>query len=260
MSKLLPAIEADAARGLVLPPGTPLGGEVSKRFKRFLHRCLLRTRYAHNQGGSGREIVGARTHAVDLVFRYALQAAESLPGYLPASQGAAVVALGGYGRCELSPHSDIDIQFLHDGPPISEKPPRPAFMELLEESWILQRLPRRCRASCAPRRRPSTAGNQDLRSKTSLIEARWVWATPSLVRADEAARLVRAASTGQETAYVCPAARGPGPAAAAVWNTPYLQEPNLKNGCGGLRDYQNLVWLTFFRTARRPPASCRSGA
>ena len=30
-------------------------------------------------------------------------------------------------------------------------------------------------------------------------------------------------------------------------NNVYLQEPDVKSGCGGLRDYQNLLWITYFR-------------
>ena len=30
-------------------------------------------------------------------------------------------------------------------------------------------------------------------------------------------------------------------------NNVYLQEPDVKRGCGGLRDYQNLLWITYFQ-------------
>ncbi len=252
MSKLLDAIRADAEKHLRLPEGRRPAEEI-ERYRRFLKRQDLRIRMAHNKGEGGREACAARALAVDLVFCSAFTAAGALPEYAGWTETTpcAVVALGGYGRAELSPHSDVDVQFLHDRSDVKRKP-CPPFMELMAGSWLYEVFPKvqplvRTPAQCVE------AGNRDLRSKTSLIEARWVCGDERLFAAMQK-RVQSGCVKGHEDAYIGQRIRDQAARRERYGNTPFVQEPNLKNGCGGLRDYQNLLWMAFFRYGARTTA------
>jgi len=81
-------------------------------FKLFLKEEIASLRARHEAGASGLEIARARAEVMDVMLRRLFDdAAASLPrdSGVPA---VALVALGGYGRGELSPWSDLDVMLL----------------------------------------------------------------------------------------------------------------------------------------------------
>ena len=97
-------------------------------YKKFLKIEEHRLRLRHQYGGGGREICALRVEMIDVLLRYIFDAAVS---FAEQAKGASptpltVIALGGYGRRELNPFSDVDIMFLHDknGSGISPTPRR----------------------------------------------------------------------------------------------------------------------------------------
>src|SRR5712671_4534224 len=88
--------------------------ELLSLYKKFLKIENHRIRLKHYSGGGGREICAQRASLVDIVLRHLLEAAvEEADSRRPLPQ-LALVALGGYGRGELNPFSDVDIMFLHE--------------------------------------------------------------------------------------------------------------------------------------------------
>src|SRR2546428_287732 len=96
----------------------------------------------------------------------------------------------------------------------------------------------------------AVAADRDMRSKTSLIEWRIVVGDRKLCEKFENAVLARCV-IGHEDEYILQRIEGQEARRAKFGNSSPMQEPNIKNGCGGLRDYQNLLWMAFFKYRTR---------
>src|SRR5437016_11149135 len=91
--------------------------EVLPLYKKFLNVEEHRLRLTHQAGGGGREICARRSELVDVLLQYVFGAAAVTAARQngTARVPLALIALGGYGRGELNPFSDIDVMLLHKG-------------------------------------------------------------------------------------------------------------------------------------------------
>src|SRR5208282_4544407 len=92
--------------------------------------------------------------------------------------------------------------------------------------------------------------NSDMQSKTSLIEARFIVGEEALF-AKFQKTLVSKCVVGFEEKYIEARLEDQAARRTKHGNSACMQEPNIKNGCGGLRDFQNLLWMAFFKYRAR---------
>jgi [protein-PII] uridylyltransferase len=251
MQELLRKIEADAASRLVLPPGRLATQELG-RYKAFLKVGTHRLKMLHRAGGGGLEICRGRAAILDVLLRYLWDTAKS--SLSPQAQkefpAMALVAIGGYGRAELNPHSDIDFMFLHDRQ-IAASRPLPHLSKLIDgilyPIWDIN-----LKAGHSVRTIDECVkvANSDMQSKTSLIEARLLAGDEALFQKFQKT-LVSKCVAGYESEYIKMRIDDQAARRSKFGNSACMQEPNIKNGCGGLRDFQNLLWMTFFKYRTR---------
>ena len=253
MQSLLEKIEANAATRLTLPPGKLPAQELA-RFKAFLKVETHRVKLLHRAGGGGREVCRARAAILDVLLRYLWNAAKASLSDQAQKEfpPLALVAIGGYGRAELNPHSDIDFMFLHDGQVVAGgRRPLPHLAKLVDGIlYPLWDLGLKVGHSVRSIEDCVSVANSDMQSKTSLIEARLITGHDPLFKKFQKTLLSKCVG-GHVEEYISMRLEDQAARRAKFGNSASMQEPNLKNGCGGLRDYQNLLWMTFFKYGTR---------
>ncbi|MER5207037.1 [protein-PII] uridylyltransferase [Streptomyces sp. NPDC002825] len=149
-------------------------------------------------------------------------------------RGTALVAVGGYGRAELSPRSDLDLVLLHDG-----TADKAAVAALADRIWypvwdLGLALDHSVRTPAEAR---STAA-EDLKAHLGLLDARTLAGDAGLVAALRTTVLAdwrnQAPKRLPELDALCRER------AERVGELQYLLEPDLKEARGGLRDAQVL--------------------
>ena len=252
MQAVLAKIEADAAARLTLPPGRLPAQELG-RYKTFLKVETHRLKILHRAGGGGLEICRARAAILDVLLQYLWNTAKNNLSEQAQKEfpQLALAAIGGYGRAELNPHSDIDFMFLHSRQLTGAMRPLPYLSKIIDGIlYPLWDLGLKVGHSVRTVDDCVKVANTDMQSKTSLIESRLIAGDEELFKKFQKT-LVSKCVDGHEDEYIKMRVEDQASRRAKYGNSAFMQEPNLKNGCGGLRDFQNLLWMAFFKYRTR---------
>ncbi len=147
--------------------------------------------------------------------------------------GMALVAVGGYGRSELCPHSDLDVMLLYEG--------RARFAPVADRIWypIWDQGVHLGHRVCTLREALTLAAD-DLDTATSLLNVRHVAGDPALSGRLGSAAHATWAKRGHKWLAVLRTSVEDRHARAG--EAAFLLEPDLKEGRGGLRDVHALRW------------------
>lgn len=155
----------------------------------------------------------------------------------PCAEPPALLAVGGYGRRQLFPHSDVDLLLLFggDGAVQGAREAVAAFLRQLWDRGLRVSHSVRTPAEC------SELHDQNIELNISLLDQRFLAGAPS-VYAMLMERLPRFIH-GQRSALVRNLSRLTRERHQKFHDTFYHLEPNIKEAPGGLRDFQLLCWL-----------------
>ncbi|WP_338447052.1 [protein-PII] uridylyltransferase [Pelagerythrobacter marensis] len=189
---------------------------------------------------AGHECVAGHAFLIDQLVRLIH---DHVVGYdYPAanrSQGErlAILAVGGYGRAEMAPHSDVDIAFLT---PTRRAP----WCEQVIEAMLYYLWDLGLKVGHSSRTPDDMVrmAQADVTIRTALLEGRYVWGDEALYE-ETRRRFWADVVTGTERQFVAEKLAERNTRHKRMGDSRYVVEPNIKDGKGGLRDLQTLYWI-----------------
>ena len=157
------------------------------------------------------------------------------------SERMSLCAVGGYGRGEMAPQSDVDLLFL-----IADKKGSPHTEQVTEYMlYMLWDLGLKVGHATRTVEQSISLAKEDQTILTALLDLRYL-------RGDEAlanelyAKFRKSVTKGKGRAYIAAKLEERDARHTREGNSRYVIEPNVKEGKGGLRDLQTLYWIARF--------------
>ena len=153
------------------------------------------------------------------------------------SEKVAIIAVGGYGRCEMFPYSDIDLLFLYD--PTAEAKATEIVESLLYILWDLGFKVGQAHRTVEEALELSKG---DITIRTNLLDARLVVGDKALFESFHT-RFNNEVIQAKVTEFIEAKLAERDTRHHRFGDSRYMLEPNVKEGKGGLRDAHTLWWL-----------------
>ncbi|MBC8127097.1 MAG: hypothetical protein H8M99_08140, partial [Gloeobacteraceae cyanobacterium ES-bin-144] len=225
----------DALKPALLSQLSP--AELITLYKGFLKTEERRILMHHRAGVSGIEIATDRSAMIDTVITSILETSNKDSSPLP----LALVATGGYGRAQLNPRSDIDVLFLLNR--ASDKISESLKQVIQDTLYLLWDMgfkvghASRSIAECIEQ------AKTDQENKTSLMDARLITGDNELFKQFQTRFAKECLAKGQ-AAFFEIRRKDLRSRHEKYSHTVFLQEPNVKESCGGMRDYHSIQWVS----------------
>ena len=230
-----------------LKPGKKLAAEATSILRGVLdHGRAEVARRLSEEPGNGRAAAQATAFLHDQIVRLTYDFVSGRLVDEPVD-GLSLVGLGGTGRGEMAPFSDLDLMLLTaKAPSVEQERAAEAMLHLL---WDLKL---KVGHSIRSASQLIALAKSDMTVRTAFLEARWLWGDDKLF--DSAMRRFRkevVAVTAAEFVAAKLAERDE--RHVKMGDSRYVVEPNVKDGKGGLRDLHTLYWIgKYVHRVERP--------
>ena len=219
--------------------------------KEFLALEHAKLREQHESGSPGIQVSNRLSDAWDSVLTRILEGIlVDLSQGMPADLPMTLVAVGGYGRRDVAPFSDMDLMLLHRNEGPVEAVAQRLATDIADAGLTLGFAVRTSAQACADAQRDATIF-------TSLVESRWVAGNEALL-ANFMHRFRRRSRRGRRS-NITRIEQARRDERAQYGETVFLLEPNVKRSVGGLRDIHLLRWVGFARYGEANPEALRLG-